>query len=142
MSATKVISFRIPLTDYAELLSKANEANMNVADYVIFAMFSDRQTLLRADRRVARAEKEIDDFKIEATELRATIEKKNQQIAEMSASLARQKGSIESLVEKHNTFVSDLKSVFEKLHEESPSDTYKVFIEMANGSFWESENRV
>lgn len=142
MSATKVISFRIPLTDYAELLSKANEANMNVADYVIFAMFSDRQTLLRADRRVARAEKEIDDFKIEATELRATIEKKNQQIAEMSASLARQNGSIESLVEKHNTFVSDLKSVFEKLDEESFSGKYKVFIEMANGSFWESENRV
>lgn len=141
MSATKVISFRIPLTDYAELLSKANEANMNVADYVIFAMFSDRQTLLRADRRVARAEKEIDDFKIEATELRATIEKKNQQIADMSASLARQKVSNETLVEKHNTFVSELKSVFEKLDEESFSGRYKVFIEMANGSFWKSETR-
>ncbi len=137
MNSTKVISARIPLTEYTDLLSRAKEANMILADYLIFVLFSEKNVVMKADRSVAKMEKEVSGHKSELAELRQELSKTKDKLAAQQLEFSKIQQKYATAIADHDDFVDDMLKFVKKLNADSLLTDYKPAIEFVEKHRWQ-----
>ncbi len=98
MASTKIISARVPLTDYVELLERAKNANMSLADYLLFILFAEKKTLLKSDAMLKQLTTANEEHAANQTALRRELEKANDTIEALQRHIAQQSETLQTQI--------------------------------------------
>lgn len=140
MSSTKVISARVPLDQYVDLLARAKEANMILADYLLFTLFSDKKVVLQAERSIKQLQSDNSQHTANLSALRTELEKANTAVEAWKAEVWRLKGAANKAREAHNDCLNKTIEFLEKEEQESLFASYKKEITRLKDSLWQEQS--
>lgn len=139
MSSTKVISARVPLDQYVYLLARAKEANMTLADYLLFILFSDKKVVLQAERSIKQLQFDNNQHAANLSVLRTELEKANTAVEAWKGEVARLREAAKKAREAHNDCLNKAIEFLEKEDQESLFGNYKKEISRLKDCLWQEQ---
>lgn len=137
MQSTKIVSARVPMSDYVELLERAKNANMTLADYILFVLYSEKNVIIKSDRMVKHLSTTNEEQTANLQTLRAEIEEKNVTLEAFRSHIKKQDEQLKKLKQSHNETLTHCLQLLEKAQENALFSNYQKDIDELKKQFWQ-----
>lgn len=108
MNDTKVLSARVPLAFYVDIIHRAQQSKLSISDYITASLFQDEETLLEREELVEQLRNDKQELEEEVKQS-IKIQRDNAvELARLKTEKAQLKDTLKKFEQYHNSFVESM----------------------------------